>query len=284
MALIDALDPKESDKMDSVSRSDAKASTPNATVSKPGKISLEESLEQRKKNAVVLAGKYTAGKRRVEILSVIGFAILFTISSYRLCSWYALKNFWVIICSSVIAMGLADFFSGVVHWLSDTWGTLNTPFVGQTFIRSFREHHLEPFAITHHDFIETNGDNCMLTLPFLALTSFLPIRPNNLYDLFLTSFITLLCFWVMITNQIHKWSHTRKPARFVAILQELNIILSKQDHNKHHQIPFDRNYCITNGWLNPWLTSIGFWRRAEDAITALTGAIPRQDDKYWTKY
>jgi len=294
MAITTAVDPKASSsaKVDSTSTSslsDHKFSTAKIPpipfiINTPTKISLEESLEQRKKNAVVLAGRYTTGKRRVEILSVIAFAVLFIVSLYRLCSWYSLKNIWIIICSSAIAMGLADFLSGVVHWLSDTWGTLDTPFVGQTFIRSFREHHLEPFAITHHDFIETNGDNCMLTIPFLTMTSFIPIRPNNVYDLFLVSFITLLCFWVMITNQIHKWSHTRKPSRFVAILQELNIILSRQDHNKHHQIPFDRNYCITNGWLNPWLTSIGFWRRAEDAITALTGAIPRQDDKYWTKY
>eukprot|EP01113_Clastostelium_recurvatum_P026418 TRINITY_DN316_c0_g1_i2.p1 TRINITY_DN316_c0_g1~~TRINITY_DN316_c0_g1_i2.p1 ORF type:complete len:313 (-),score=64.39 TRINITY_DN316_c0_g1_i2:112-957(-) len=248
------------------------------------KISLEESLEQRRKNAVLLAGKYTAAKRHMELFCVGSFAVLFSISFYRLCSWYAVKNVWVLLCSNILAMGLADFFSGIVHWAADTWGTLDTPMFGATFIRSFREHHLEPVAMTRHDFVETNGDNCLTVLFLLAFTAFLPFRENNTYDLFLFSLVLMLSLWVMLTNQIHKWSHCRKVPTLVTLLQDYNIILSRKDHNKHHQIPFDRNYCITNGWLNPWLTSIGFWRRTEEVITALTGAIPRADDKIWTSY
>jgi len=264
-------------------KADGEVKMVNTTPNEKGKITLEESLAQRKKNAVILAGGYTRTKRTVEILSVSAFALFFCISVYRLASLYALKNFWVFVCSSIVAMGLADFFSGVAHWIADTWGRLDTPVVGN-FIRSFREHHLEPVAITHHDFIETNGDSCLIVLPLLIAISFVPIQSNSLRDLFLVSFVLLLCFWVMLTNQIHKWSHTYKPSGFISILQDSGIILSKRDHNKHHQIPFDRNYCITTGWLNPWLTSLGFWRRMEDAITFLTGAIPREDDKYWTKY
>jgi len=243
---------------------------------------LSQSFVQRKQNAQMLASQYTTSKRAGEILSVVGFVVFLSLSIKNIAEHLSLSTLWIIAFACGFSMILADLFSGLLHWGADTWGTLQTPFVGKSFIRSFREHHVDPYRITHHDIIETNGDNCMATVPALILASFVTIRPGNNGDLFIVSFLTILCIWVSLTNQIHKWAHTRKPSAVIGILQQVRFILSRKDHQVHHHTPFDRYYCITTGWMNPLLGSIAFWKRMENFISAATNEKPRKDDAFWT--
>jgi len=245
-------------------------------------MDLSQSFVQRKQNAQMLASQYTTSKRVGEILSVIGYLVFLLLSMKSILEHLTLSSLWVVAFACALSMILADLFSGLIHWGADTWGTLDTPFVGKTFIRSFREHHVDPYRITHHDVIETNGDNCMATVPALILVSFVTIRKGNDADLFIVSFLTILCIWVSFTNQIHKWAHTRKPSALIGILQQVRFVLSRKDHQVHHHTPFDRYYCITTGWLNPLLGSIAFWKRMENMIAANTNQRPRKDDAFWT--
>ena len=57
---------------------------------------------------------------------------------------------------------------------------------------------------------------------------------------------------------------------------------SPEIHKVHHRPPFDKNYCIFNGWMNPILSAFDFWRKFEDLITKYTGYVPRADDADWT--
>jgi ubiquitin-conjugating enzyme E2 variant len=244
---------------------------------------LTQTFSKRKENAVILAQSYTSSKRAGEFVSVGLFLLFLGITVYNLLPHLIWRNLWIIVVACVLAMAMADLFSGLTHWGADTWGGMDTPFVGKTFIRSFREHHLDPFRITVHDVIETNGDNCMLTLPILGVLAFkVDVVADDTASLFKVWFLAFLCIWVSLTNQIHKWAHMLKPPAAVAFFQDLYVILPRKNHQIHHHTPFDRYYCITTGWLNPLLGAIGFWKRMENTITNITGEIPRKDDAYWT--
>ncbi|MBK9500874.1 MAG: kua-ubiquitin conjugating enzyme hybrid localization domain protein [Leptospiraceae bacterium] len=153
----------------------------------------------------------------------------------------------------------ADFFSGLVHFLGDTFGTEETPVLGEPFIKPFREHHVDPKGMTKHDFVETSGNNCIVSIPFLLLVYYLIDIKSSLFAYSFYSFFCFLMIAVFITNQIHKWSHMENPGRLILFLQRNNLILSPEHHQVHHTEPFDKYYCITVGWLNPFLYKIHFF-------------------------
>jgi ubiquitin-conjugating enzyme E2 variant len=232
-------------------------------------------IEQR--DAASLAGGYARSQRLVEI---VGMAIFFSLLALLLVRVARnLEGHTGVVAFAVLLGYLsADFISGFVHWFCDTWGTVEWPIVGKAFIRTFREHHVDPLAITRHDFVETNGSNCSVSLVVLVPAMFLRIEPGASGALFTAAFVASLVFAVFLTSQCHKWSHQAQPPRVVAWLQRARLILHPDHHAVHHAAPFNRYYCITAGWLNAPLTFIGFFPLLERMITALTGALPRADD------
>lgn len=241
---------------------------------------MQSNMDEKKAKGELLASRYTSTKRAMEITFCCTAMSLLCISFIRVCNLFFFQNIWVFLCACVLSMSAADFFSGMFHWAADTWGSIDSPLAG-TFIRSFREHHLTPVAMCKHDFFEVNGDNCMLIVPVLMLTALVTPR-HDVFFLFGHNFLMLVSVWVAITNQIHKWTHTYKLPYYVQLMMDMGLILSKRDHAVHHRNPFDKYYCITNGWLNPVLANIDFWSRLEAVITYVTGAHPREDDMLWT--
>jgi len=181
-----------------------------------------------------------------------------------------------LVIASGLAVGLlgADFVSGLVHWLADTWGRSDWPILGPAIIRGFREHHTDPEAILAHDFIETNGASSLGSLVLLSSAAVVPL--DGLAERFSDSAILGLSTALVATNQIHKWAHSASPPRAVAWLQARGWILRRNDHAVHHAPPFDRNYCITTGWLNPLCQRLAVFKGLERAITLCCGAIPRR--------
>jgi ubiquitin-conjugating enzyme E2 variant len=170
----------------------------------------------------------------------------------------------------------ADLVSGLVHWSADSWGSADLPILGPAFLRPFREHHVDPEAITRHDFVETNGNNALASIPGIGLAVLLP--NTSALTLFCASFVGGLTLWLMATNQFHKWAHLRRPTGLIAFLQRVHLVLPPQHHGIHHTAPYDKYYCITTGWLNGPLNWIRFFPLLEWVVSGITGWLPRRDD------
>lgn len=233
--------------------------------------------KMRQRDALELAGGYSEKFRFVEVAAIGVFFLLLGCLVYQL--WDPTRRSpWLVLSAVLVAYLAADFVSGFVHWMGDTWGTPEWVIIGESLIRPFREHHVDQTAITRHDFVETNGSNCLISIPVAVGALIISLRGNDSLSIFAVSFLGSLIFWVFATNQFHKWAHLSDPPLLVAWLQRLHLVLPPEHHAIHHAAPYSKYYCITVGWLNWPLTKLRFFVALEHLISMLTGALPRHDD------
>ena len=215
--------------------------------------------------------------RRLDWASIVSYAALGVWLAVRLAPRVP-GSPWLVLTAALLGYLAADLISGLVHWAADTWGSTDVPILGPAVLGPFREHHRDPLAITRHDFVETNGNNCLVSLPVLGLAIWIAPAAQSPGNLFASSFMGWLVLWVLLTNQFHKWAHLPSPPPVIALLQRCHLILPPAHHALHHSRPFTSHYCITTGWLNGPLGWARFFRVLEWCITACTGALPRRDD------
>ena len=183
---------------------------------------------------------------------------------------------WLVPILAVLAYLAADLLSGFVHFLADNLGSEETPIIGPNFIGPFREHHTDPEGIVHNGFVDTNGNNSLVSVPFMLLVWLAVPIGTTLVGYFFGTFFLLLCLAALLTNQFHKWAHMDAPPRWVARLQRWGLVLSKEHHDVHHESPYDTYYCITVGVWNPLLDRTRFFERTERLIRQLVpGTDPR---------
>lgn len=198
------------------------------------------------------------------ILFFIGYCILLLIDIFpEIIDAANFNKFIFLFAIPILSYFTADFMSGMVHFLCDNFGSIETPYLGPSFIKSFRDHHTDPKGITRHDFIEVNGSNCIISLPILAVIYHSVDYKHSSWMLSITIFLLFMLIFVFLTNQFHKWAHQENPPLLIKKLQRINLILSPEHHSVHHEKPYDKYYCITCGWLNPFLSRIKFFEGTE---------------------
>ena len=132
-------------------------------------------LDIQQHDAKRLAAGYKKSFRLVEILAILSFWSLSLAIAVRAFPFHHTHP-WVLVAGVVSGFLFADFVSGFVHWMADTWGSADMPILGKSLVRPFREHHVDQKAMTHHDYIETNGANCLVSLPVAAGVLFIPLN------------------------------------------------------------------------------------------------------------
>jgi hypothetical protein len=151
------------------------------------------------------------------------------------------------------------------------------PILGRRFLHPFRVHHVNPDDFLRRKFIDTNGDVGMLMAVPLAASLWISL--DSTAGCVLATSVTAFCGVGLFTNQVHQWAHMPAPPAVVRALQDWGIILGRQAHQRHHDHPYDTNYCIATGWCNRPLAAIDFFRRLERLMSCVTGVQPRADDR-----
>jgi ubiquitin-conjugating enzyme E2 variant len=197
----------------------------------------------------------------LEYISIGLFLVLAIWSIWRLATVAEGRFIQVLLITLPLGWLASDLLSGFLHWALDTLGSVNTPIVGKSFIRPFREHHIDPTAMTYHDFVETHGSSCFAVLPFLVAASLIGLETYGSY--FLQGFIITIALGALATNQCHKWAHmdTDSVPRVVRWAQEYHLVLPPRHHQLHHTLPYNTHFCMSNGWLNSLFNGyLRLWR------------------------
>lgn len=156
---------------------------------------------------------------------------------------------WII--KTIACLLVADFVTGVVHFLEDTM-----------FVSEFNlAHHKTPLdhAVRKASDAYYLPFRMMVWSIFFGLgVAFASIRIEAL----------LVSAFLFASPMIHGWAHgsqLNNPA--VRFLQAARLIQRPNGHRLHHSKPYDGGYCVLTGWLNPLLDRSGFWRVARKVVS-----------------
>ncbi|MFO0751591.1 MAG: fatty acid desaturase CarF family protein [Myxococcota bacterium] len=227
-------------------------------------------------DVATLAAGYSPSQHRWNIGGLVAFAALGVAVGVHV--FARPLEVWPVVLGVLAGWVATDLVTGFVHWAGDTWGRPDMPIIGRSVIRTFREHHIDAKAITHHGLVQTLGEQAIGAVPVMALLWLCDPDPDNGFGAGALVGLYVLVVASTASNLFHKWAHMKRPPRLARALQKMGLIMSLEHHARHHRAPHLEGYCIAIGWLNPLLDGIGFWRGLEWLVWKLTGAVPREDD------
>ena len=174
-----------------------------------------------------------------------------------------------LIVQAGVTVLLADFVSGVVHWVEDAYARPGAPLIGQLAEDNLR-HHWRPREFLRKTWIASSWDLLLAGVILIGAA---------LYMGWLSWHVVLFALLVINANQIHKWAHMNsgEVQTTVRWLQKLHVLQTPRHHGKHHTGSRTTHYCVITNFLNPLLEEVMFWSRVERLIERVTGAKRRSE-------
>jgi ubiquitin-conjugating enzyme E2 variant len=215
-----------------------------------------------------------------DVLSAVAFAAVLSPFAYRaLTAIVAGEDLVTLVAAVLLGFLAADLATGSVHWLCDTFFAEDTPIIGPSVIESFREHHVDPLAMTRRAFLRVSNSNIVATTVLLTILLCVQSASSSTPSAFSDVWVTSFTFAVMATNQFHKWAHLPRVPSLVARLQRLGLILSPVEHARHHTGDHSRAFCVTTGWCNPLLDRFRVFAACERLVGLLRRRwVPRRSN------
>lgn len=185
----------------------------------------------------------------------------------------------MLVLEFVAVLLLADFVSGLVHWIEDSFWSETTPLLGRWLVQPNLLHHRDGRAFLAKSWWQSSWDLLLAGVAVLAGAFALGL---------LTWHVVLFVALVANANQFHKWSHmealgarvapgTARAPALVRALQRTGILQSARHHSIHHRGAKNTHYCVITGFVDPVLDRIGFWRGLERLVLSPRTA-PRRTD------
>ena len=177
----------------------------------------------------------------------------------------------MVVVQIILCIFIADFLSGIIHWMEDSYGDSDWPVVGLYLTRPNILHHYDP-----RHFVKNN--TWFGRAKALAIISLVIIAVAASCKLLSWQLIFTLLIGAN-ANESHKSAHCspHENGPVIAFFQKLGVMQSPAHHAKHHQGTRDTHYCVITNYLNPILESINFWRNVERVLFTLFRLEKRVD-------
>jgi plasmanylethanolamine desaturase len=175
----------------------------------------------------------------------------------------------VILIVVLKAMGvllLADAVTGLIHWMEDSFWSVDTPVLGKWLVAPNLDHHQNGQAFLKKSWWESSWDLLLIGFILLIIAA---------CQHCLTWEVALFALIIINANQIHKWAHVTRDKdkpRIIRMLQKAYILQRTSHHGQHHRKPNQTHYCTVTNFLNPLLDKCRFWRGLEKMAALAFGA------------